>query len=103
MKVYSLHKGYFDGDHDHGSYRAGPFATRELAEAFRERIIDAHQAYCAERGWNPHDAESPYDWSTDNFGRPEDAFYDIIIVEQEVYTELPPVAERETYLTVTYT
>jgi len=35
---YQVTKSYFDGDHDHGSYESPVFATRELAEAFRDKV-----------------------------------------------------------------
>jgi hypothetical protein len=38
VKIYKVTMPYFDGDHEHGHYESPPFATRELAEEFRDKL-----------------------------------------------------------------
>lgn len=54
MKVYQVCKGYFDGDHDHGSYKSPIFATRELAEQFLAQVWGKDLPECKE-WWSEFD------------------------------------------------
>ena len=91
MKVYQVYKPFFDGDHEHGSYRSPLFATRELAEEFKRKVWDELKEWDNSR------------WETDCFGNED---YPPSIIELEVEASLPPeekIKNANNWLTITYT
>lgn len=76
MKVYQVVKSYYDGDHEHGSYRSPLFAKLEDAEAFREAVDPSGETWEDEAR---HDWGQRW-WSDSGLGRQTEPR----IVEMEV-------------------
>lgn len=56
-KLYSVTSNYFDGDHDHGSYRIGPFT--DLTKAACAAEILANYRYEDEWVWIREEGKLP--------------------------------------------
>lgn len=89
MKVYQVVMSYFDGDHEHGSYRSPQFASRELAQAFFDALVEF-----------PDDDTRA--WWTDDWSDGS-AKACAVIVETEVLDSLPEIKDAEHYRSVTFT
>lgn len=86
MKVYQVVMDYFDGDHEHGSYRSPLFVTRELAEQFKQAVYI--------------NSDSDKEWWTDSWHEREEPY----IITLEILDELPEVLkDARDYRHITYT
>jgi hypothetical protein len=84
MKLYQVVMSYFDGDHDHGSYRSPLFAHREHAEQFMKYVTAEDTPDC-------------YRW--ESYYEHETPFIETI----EVFDAPVEVKEYREYLEISYT
>ena len=90
MKVYQVTKSYFDGDHDHGSYRSPLFLNRDDAEDFKKQVTpDKGDDTTERKHWYSDD-----DWS--GYVNPQ-------IVEMEVIEHKVKAKDCKEYRKITYT
>jgi len=97
-KLYSVTSTYFDGDHDHGSYRIGPFTDLPKAEKAAE--ILANHRYEDKWKWVKEEGELPRIEATEHSWE---------IGNDSIYINLEPVNPEvhldnvEGFLNITYT